>query len=125
MRSPALGHHRRLRADARPGRREGIASLLMLPMNALLLAPLSLIGSALQDALGLEEGELLPQAGTWGWIAAVLMVALLAAAPVAGVALGARARRLGERRLGTVGIVANVTIGAYLVLVSALQLVLA
>lgn len=125
MRNPALGHHRRLRVDPRPGRREGIASLLMLPVAALLLAPLYPIGSALQDALGLEEGELLPQAGTWGWIAAVLMVALLAAAPVAGVALGARARRLGERRLGTVGVVANMTIGAYLVLVSALQLVLA
>lgn len=97
----------------------------MLPVAALLLAPLYPIGSALQDALGLEEGELLVEAGPWGWIAAVLMVALLAAAPVAGVALGARARRLGERRLGTVGVVANMTIGAYLVLVSALQLVLA
>jgi hypothetical protein len=125
MRIPTVGHLGRLPVDARPGRREGIASLLMLPANMLLLAPLYLIGSALQGALGLEEDELLPEAGTWGWLAAVLMVALLAAAPAAGVVLGVRARRLGERRLGAVGVVANLTIGLYLVLVSAVQLLLA
>lgn len=125
MRIPAVGHLGRRPADARPGRREAVASLLMLPASMLLLAPLYLIGSALQDALGLEEDELLTEAGTWGRLAAVLMVALLAATPVAGVVLGVRARQLGERRLGTVGVVTNLTIGLYVVLVSALQLLLA
>lgn len=125
MRVPAVGHHGRRSADGRPGRRVAVASLLMLPATALLLAPLYVIGWALGSALGLAEDELLVEAGLWGWVAAVLMVALLAAAPVVGVVLGARARELGERRLGTIGIVANATIGGYLVVVSALQLLLA
>ena len=42
---------------------------------------------------------------------------------VVGIVLGVRARRLGERRLGTTGILVNAVIAAYLVFTLAAALV--
>lgn len=108
-----------------PGHRFAVASLLMIPAAVVLFVPLMFLGSWLQRLLGLAEDDLLIEAGVWGVAAAALMMALLAAPPLAGVALGIRARRLGERRLGMVGVVANLVVGVWFVLVPALGLVFA
>ncbi len=84
-----------------------------------------MLGSWLQRLLGLAEDDLLIEAGAWGVAAAALMMTLLAAPPLAGVALGLRARRLGERRLAMVGVIANLVVGVWFVLVPALSLVFA
>jgi hypothetical protein len=63
----------------------------------------------------LEEQELLFEAGVWGYLAGFFLLALMVLPAVVGTVLGVRARRLGERRLGTTGIVVNAVIGTYLV----------
>ncbi len=63
----------------------------------------------------LEEQELLPEAGVWGYLAGFFLLALMVLPAVVGIVLGVRARRLGERRLATTGIVVNAVIGTYLV----------
>jgi hypothetical protein len=51
----------------------------------------------------------------WGYVAGLLLLALLVLPAVVGMVLGVRARGLGERRRGTTGIVVNALIGTYLV----------
>jgi MFS family permease len=63
----------------------------------------------------LEEQQLLSEAGAWGYVAAIFLLALMVAPASAGIVLGVRARRLGERRLGTTGIVVNALVACYLV----------
>lgn len=115
----------RVPREAHPGRRAAIASLLMAPAIAVLYVPLYLVGSALQDALGLAEDELLVEGGAWGVAAFVLMTVLVVLPQLVGAVLGVRARRLGEHRLGTAGVAVNVVIGAYFLLSSVLQLLFA
>ena len=62
----------------------------------------------------LEEQELLSEAGAWGYVAGFFLLALMLLPAVIGVVLGVRARHLGERRLGTAGIVVNGVISTYL-----------
>jgi hypothetical protein len=81
--------------------------------------PASVLAWAIGTFLGLvvfdlEDQDLLSAAGTWGYVAGLGLVALLVAPGVAGIALGVRARRLGERRLGTAGVVVNAAVAAYL-----------
>jgi hypothetical protein len=64
----------------------------------------------------LEEQQLLSEAGAWGYVAAFFLLALMVAPASAGIVLGVRARRLGERRLGTTGIVVNALVAFYFVL---------
>ena len=63
----------------------------------------------------LEEGQLLSEAGAWGYVTAFFLVALMVTPAAVGIVLGIRARRLGERRLGTAGIVVNTLVASYLV----------
>jgi hypothetical protein len=72
----------------------------------------------------LEEQELLPEAGVWGYVAGFFLLALMVLPAVVGMVLGVRARGLGERRLGTTGIVVNAVIGTYLVFTVAATLLL-
>jgi hypothetical protein len=75
------------------------------------------VGTFLQFIVfDLEEQQLLSEAGAWGYVAAFCLVVLMALPAVIGIVLGVRGRRLGERRLGTTGIVVNALIAAYLVL---------
>ncbi|MFO7573022.1 MAG: hypothetical protein R6W48_10575 [Gaiellaceae bacterium] len=115
---PPIG---RLPAAAHPGRRYALWSLLMVPALLVLYVPLYFLGTALQSALGLSEGELLVEAGVLGVLAWALMLALVAVPQVVGVVLGLRARRLDERRLGTIGIGLNALVGLYLVVGSIAQ----
>jgi hypothetical protein len=63
----------------------------------------------------LEEQRLLSEAGAWGYIAAFFLLALMVVPAAVGILLGIRARRLGERRLGTAGIAVNTLVASYLV----------
>ena len=77
----------------------------------------SVVGTFLQlTVFDLEEQQLLSEAGAWGYVAALCVVVLMVVPAVIGIALGLRGHRLGERRLGTVGIVVNALTAAYLVL---------
>lgn len=109
-------------APKRPGRRAGLASLLMLPAVAVSFTTAELAGAALQSALGLGANESLTTAGALGVAAAVLVALLLVVPQVAGIFLGSRARRLGERRIGTAGLVLNSVIAAFVVLTMAVNL---
>ena len=79
------------------------------------------IGWALQRALGLDESQMLTEAGGKGVVAFLLMLVVSAIPPIVGAALGMRARRLGERRLGTAAMTMNAVIGAWFVLSPVLQ----
>ena len=68
------------------------------------------------------EQELLPEAGAWGYVAGFLLLALMVLPAVIGMVLGVRARRLGEHRLGTIGIVVNALIATYLAFMLAASL---
>jgi hypothetical protein len=111
--------------SARPGRQLAIFSLSMVPALAVFYVAAYLIGVALMNALGLAEGDMLPEAGVWGVVAAVCLLAFLAVPQIVGIVLGVKARRLGERRLGTSGVIANAVIAAFFVLTTLVQLVIA
>jgi hypothetical protein len=102
-----------------------ISSLLMVP--ALLVSYLAayLVGVALLEALGLDEGEMLTEAGAWGVVAALFLMVLIAVPQIVGIVLGVKARQLGERRLGTTGVIVNAAIAVFFLLTSVLNLVLA
>jgi MFS family permease len=99
-----------------PGRRLATQSLLTVAATAVAALVAGIVGTFLQFVVfDLGEQELLPEAGVWGYLAGFLLVALMVLPAVVGIMLGVRARRLGERRLGTTGIVVNAVIGTYLV----------
>jgi hypothetical protein len=75
------------------------------------------VGTFLQlRVFDLEEQQLLSEAGAWGYVAAFCIVVLMLLPATTGIVLGVRGRSLGERRLGTAGIVVNALTAAYLVL---------
>jgi hypothetical protein len=71
----------------------------------------------------LEEQQLLSEAGAWGYIAAFFLLAVLVIPASVGIVLGVQARRLGERRLGTTGVVVNALVASYLVVTAVAFLV--
>jgi hypothetical protein len=122
---PAASLHRgQFPSRARPGRRLAISSLLMVPALFVSYLVAYFVGAAVMSALDLSEGDLLTEAGAWGVIAAVPLLLLVVAPQIVGIVLGVKARRLGERRLGTTGVIVNAAIGTFLLLTSAAQLAL-
>ena len=117
MPAPATSSHRhRLSLPEEPGRRVATQSLLMVAGTAAAAVVAGIIGTFLQFVVfDLEEQELLPEAGVWGYVAGFFLLALMVLPAVVGMVLGVRARRLGEHRLGTTGIVVNALVAAYLV----------
>jgi len=101
-----------------------IASLLMVPALFVSYLAAYFVGVALLNALGLAEGDMLTEAGAWGVIAAVPLMLLLVAPQIVGIVLGVTARQLGERRLGTTGVIVNAAIAAFLLLTSVAQLII-
>ena len=88
----------------------------MVAATAVAAVVAGIIGTFLQFVVfDLGEQELLTEAGVWGYVAAVLLLALMVLPGVMGIVLGIRARRLGEHRLGTTGMIVNTAIGTYLV----------
>ena len=126
MSSPvALLDRGHLPSAARPGRRLAIFSLLMVPALLVFFVAAYFVGVALLNVLDLAEGDMLTEAGPWGVIAAVFLMMLIAVPQIVGIVLGVKARQLGERRLGTTGVILNAAIAAFLLLTSVLNLVLA
>ena len=60
-----------------------------------------------RSRLGLTESQKLAEAELPGVAAALVLIGLVAVPQIVGIVLGVKARRLGERRLGTVGVVLN------------------
>ncbi len=80
-----------------PGRRVATQSLLMVAATAVAAVVAGIVGTFLQFVVfDLEEQELLPEAGVWGYLAGLFLLALMVLPAVVGVVLGVRARRLGE-----------------------------
>jgi hypothetical protein len=52
----------------------------------------------------------------------VFLIVLLAVPQIVGIVLGVKARRLGERRLGTAGVIVNAAIAGFVLLTSVAQL---
>ena len=102
-----------------------ISSLLMVPALLVSYVAAYFVGVALLNALGLAEGDMLTEAGAWGVIAAVPLMLLVVAPQIVGMVLGVKARQLGERRLGTAGVIVNAAIPAFFLLTSVLNLVFA
>ncbi len=100
----------------RDSHRSAVASLLMVPALLGWMILLMPVGWALQSALGLDDTQLLYESGSWGVAAFVAMIALAAVPPTVGIVLGVEARRLGERRLGAIGVAANAVIAVWFVL---------
>jgi hypothetical protein len=99
-----------------PGRRVATQSLLMVAATAVAAVVAGIVGTLLQSVVfDLGEQALLTEAGVWGYVASVLLLALMVVPAVTGIVLGVRARRLGEHRRGTTGIVVNAVVAAYLV----------
>ena len=99
-----------------PGRRAATLSLLMVAATAVAAVVAGIIGTFLQFVVfDLGEQELLTEAGVWGYVAAVILLALMVLPAVTGIVLGVRARRLGEHRRGTTGMIVNAVVATYLV----------
>lgn len=109
-------HRHRFSLPEEPGRRVATQSLLMVGATATAAVVAGIVGTFLQFVVfDLEEQALLSEAGAWGYAAIFFLLALMVLPAVVGIVLGARARHLGEHRLGTTGIVANGVIATYLV----------
>jgi MFS family permease len=112
--TPPQRHRLSLSED--PGRRVATQSLLMVAATVVAAVVAGIVGTFLQFVVfDLGEQELLTEAGVWGYVAAVLLLALMVLPAVTGIVLGVRARRLGEHRRGTTGIIVNAMVAAYLV----------
>jgi len=100
-------------------------SLLMVAASALAGLIAGMAGTFLQLVVfDLDEQQLLSEAGPWGYVASLCLLAWMVVPPLVGIVLGTRARRMGEPRLGTTGIALNVLIGAYVVMSGIANLVL-
>jgi MFS family permease len=97
------------------GRRVATQSLLMVAATAIAAVVAGIVGTFLQLVVfDLGDQELLTEAGVRGYVAAVLLLALMVLPAVTGIVFGVRARRLGEHRRGTTGIIVNAVVAAYL-----------
>lgn len=106
-----------------PAHRAATSSLWMVALTVVALAAAAAVGMFLQATVfGLEEQESIAHAGAWGYVAGISLLALISLPSLAGVVLGVRARRLGERRRGTTGIFVNALIAAYFVIPGAAYL---
>jgi MFS family permease len=100
-----------------PGRRVAAWSLLMVAGTAVALLLAGVAGTFLQLVVfDLDEQESIGHAGAWGYVAGFFLLALMALPALAGIVLGVRARRVGERRRGTTGVLVNALIAACLVI---------
>lgn len=117
MSTPAVPSHRHgLSLPDEPGRRAATLSLLMVPTSVVAALVAGAVGTFLQFVVfDLAEQELLSDAGVWGTVAGLLLLVPMVVPGLAGMLFGARARRLGERRRGLIGIVLNAAIAAYVV----------
>jgi hypothetical protein len=62
-----------------------------------------IVGFVLLGMKDLEGSEPMSEQGAWGWMVFAVSTLILMVPMIVGIVLGARARKLGERRLGTIG----------------------
>jgi hypothetical protein len=99
-----------------PGRRTAAWSLLMVAVTAGAVVVAGVVGTVLQVVVfDLDDQESIGHAGAWGYVAGAFLLVLMTLPALGGMVLGVRARHLGERRLGTTGVVVNAVIAASLV----------
>jgi len=116
-------HQHRFRLPSEPARRVATWSLLMVAATGIAVVIGGVVGTFFQFVVfDLEEQELLSEAGAWGYVAGFVLLALMVIPALVGIMLGVRARRLGEARLGTTGIVVNALIAVYLLIPGATTL---
>ena len=121
--TPTRSRRRRLSLPTEPGARRGTESLPMVPATVAAAAIAGIVGTLLQLLVfDLDDQDLLVEAGAWGYVAGVLLLAFMVLPPAVGVALGIGARRLGEVRLGAIGMFVNAAVAVYLVLAVAATL---
>lgn len=119
-------HPHRVSLPQEPARRVATLSLLMAPATVIAGLIAGVAGSFLQLVVfDLDQQQLLYEAGAWGYGAASLLIAVMVIPAAVGIVLGIGAWRLGERRLGTTGIVVNALVASYLVLTVVANLLLA
>ena len=100
-----------------PGRRTAAWSLLMVAGTVVALLVAGVAGTFLQLVVfDLDEQESIGHAGAWGYVAGFFLLALMTLPALTGIVLGVRARRMGESRRGTTGVLVNALIAAYLVI---------
>lgn len=105
-----------------PARRDrghtlGVWSLLMVPLLLVSGAVGGIVGFVLLGMKDLEGSEPMSEQGAWGWMVFALSTLILMVPMIVGIVLGVKARKLGERRLGTIGVaVCGATLVAYTVL---------
>lgn len=95
----------------------GVWSLLMLPFLIVSGIVGGVVGLVLLGQGDLEGSEPLSEQGPWGISAFVVSTLLFMTPMIVGVVLGVKARRLGERKLGTIGVIVD---GVILVLYTGL-----
>ena len=93
MPGPVTSSHRhRLSLPDEPGRRMATQSLLMVAATAAAAIVAGIIGTFLHVVFDLEEQELLPEAGVWGYVAGLSLLALMVLPAAVGMVLGVRGR---------------------------------
>jgi len=101
------------------GHRFGVWSLMMLPFLVVSGVAAGIIGVVLLGLKNLEGSEPMSEQGGYGWMVFALATIIFMSPMIIGVVLGAKARNLGERKLGTIGMIVD---GAILVGYTALAL---
>ncbi len=87
------------------GHRAGVWSLLMLPFLIVSGGVAAMVALALYGQRDLEGSEPMSVQGAYGWMVLAVTGLILLTPMLVGLVLGAKARRLGEKRLGTIGMV--------------------
>ena len=85
----------------------GVWSLLMLPFLVVSGVVGGIVGFILLGFRDLEGSEPMSEQGAYGWMVLAVSTLLFMTPMIVGVILGARARSMGERRLGTIGMVVD------------------
>lgn len=100
-----------------PARRAASLSLRMVAATGIALVAAAVVGTSLHAGVfDLEEQESIARAGAWGYLAGFSLLALISLPSIVGIVLGVRARRLGARRGGTIGIFVNALVATYFVI---------
>lgn len=99
-------------------------ALLMLPGTVISSVAAFVVGTLLMAALDVPEGGLLPSAGVRGWLAAVLVGAIMLVPVGCGVVFALRAVRCGGGRAARVALTLNGLVLGWLLAIQVAQLVM-
>jgi hypothetical protein len=98
-------------------------SLAMIPATAVSSLVALVVGTALMNATGTPEGQLLTSSGLGGWLSWVFVLLIMMSAPLAGVVLALVARRVGGESRTTLALTVNGVLAAGIALTSVANLI--